>query len=225
VTAKTSRKRLLIGYVCVAVAVAAVASFYGAYRVQDLYVRQISDDLQARARLCAAQMVPLVQADDAQGVDRLCKELGKSVSTRITVIRPNGVVVGDTEEDPQAMENHRERPEISQSLESADGVGSSTRFSTTVEKTLMYVAVAAPKGRSPIAVVRTSLPITTVEERLRGVAHTFFLVGAVTVVLIVVAIPWFSIRLTPAVERGKRPKRRRRDAEAVAPEAAEDESA
>ena len=36
---------------------------------------------------------------DGQAIDRLCKHLGKSSDTRITVILPSGVVLGDTEED------------------------------------------------------------------------------------------------------------------------------
>lgn len=220
---KAPRKLLLLGYLCVAVAVAVVASLYGSYRVQNLYVEQTSDDLEVRGRLCIPQLLALLEQDDTQGVDDLCKELGKAVDMRITVILPTGKVVGDTEEDPQVMENHSDRPEIRQALKDSSGVGGSTRYSTTIEKTLMYVAVATPKGRSPVMVVRTSIPITTVDDRLESVGQSFFMVGVLTVLLIVIAIPWFSIRFTYPVENAAR-NRGQRDAETPRQESPDEES-
>ena len=199
----TSSKWFYTGYLCVAVTVAALASLYGSNRVQDLYELQTSADLEVRARLCASQIVELVRQDKTRAVDDLCKELGKVAGTRITVVRPSGEVVGDTDEDPEKMEDHSDRPEIERALKSPTGVGHSTRYSATVEKTLMYVAVAIPKGGTPVAVVRTSIPITTVDDRLEAVTRTFLVVGLVTVLLIVVAIPWFSIRFTPVAHRVK----------------------
>ena len=201
---KASPKWFFAGYLCVAVTVAALACLYGSHHVQDLYVQQTKADLEVRARLCSRQMVELLQQDETQAVDDLCKELGKDAGTRITVIHPPGKVVGDTDEDPEKMKDHSDRPEIKQAIKSRVGVGHSTRKSATVKKTLMYVAVAVPKGATPVAVVRTSIPITTVNDRLAAVAQAFLVVGLLTVLLIVVAIPWFSIRFTPAAEDANR---------------------
>ncbi len=201
---KKSAKRLLVGYLCVAVVVAVLASLYGSYSVQDLYVEQTSEDLEARARLCAGQFVELLEEGEIASVDAICKELGEAVDTRITVIRPTGEVVGDTEKDPQEMEPHGDRPEIKQALASPGAVGRSTRYSTTTEQTRMYVAVAWPEGDSPAVVVRTSLPITTVNDRLQVVTRGFLSVGLVVALLIIAAIPWFSIRFEPVAKEGKR---------------------
>ena len=118
------------------------------------------------------------------------------MNTRITVIRPNGRVIGDTEKDPEAMENHANRPEIRQVLEGPSEVGSSTRYSTTLEDTLMYVAVAVAEDGSTTAVVRTSIPITTLTKRLDAAYRVVITAGVVGVLLIIAAVPWFSIRLT-----------------------------
>ena len=204
---RTSAKRLLVGYLCVAVAVAVLASLYGSYSVQDFYVQQTSEDLEARARLCARQSVELLEKNETAAVDALCKELGQAVGTRITVIRPTGEVVGDTDEDPKGMEPHGNRPEIKQAMESPSAVGRSTRYSTTTNQTRMYVAVAWPEGPSPLAVVRTSLPITTVNDRLRAVTRGFLGAGLVVALLIIAAIPWFSIRFEPVAKDRKRRRR------------------
>ena len=49
-------------------------------------------------------------SDDEEGVDAVCKELGKATGTRITVILPAGRVVGDTEADPERWTTTRIAP-------------------------------------------------------------------------------------------------------------------
>ena len=194
---RKSLKQLLVGYLCVTIVVVMLVGLCSLYIVQEMYVKQTAEDLQARAKLYSKPIAELLRQDDTGAVDALCKELGRDVNTRITVILPNGQVIGDTEEDPKTMENHADRPEIRQVLEDPSAVGSSTRQSTTLEDTLMYVAVALPEDGSPAAVVRTSIPITTLTKRLDAAYRVVLTAGVVGVMLIVAAIPWFSIRLTP----------------------------
>ena len=204
---RKSLKRLLAGYLCVTIVVVVLVSLCSLYMVQELYVRQTAEDLQARARLCSKPISELLRQDKTDAVDALCKELGSLVNTRITVIRPGGEVIGDTEEDPKTMENHANRAEIGQVLEDSSVVGSSTRYSTTLEDTLMYVAVAVAEDGQTVAVVRTSIPITTLTQRLHAAYRVVLTAGLVGVLLIIAATPWFSIRLSRLTVDG--PKRRR----------------
>ncbi len=45
------------------------------------------------------------------------KDIGRKTSTRITVIRPDGTVLADSETEPAGMENHLYRPEIFAALQ------------------------------------------------------------------------------------------------------------
>ena len=69
-----------------------------------------------------------------------------STGVRLTVIAADGTVLADSEQDPAAMENHRQRPEVAAALEGR--VASAVRFSSTLERNLVYVAqpAAAPGG-------------------------------------------------------------------------------
>jgi len=191
-----SLKPFLFGYLVVTIIAVVVVGVYSLHRVQDLYVNQTAEDLEARARLSANPIAERLLQGDTDTVDALCKKLGSEVNTRITVIRPDGQVVGDTEESPQAMENHADRPEIAQVLADPAVVGESTRYSTTLEETLMYRAVAVLKDEAPIAVVRTSIPITTLDARLDAAYRGVATAGLVGMLVIIGAMPWFSIRLT-----------------------------
>jgi two-component system phosphate regulon sensor histidine kinase PhoR len=83
---------------------------------------------------------------------------------RVTVITANGLVLADSQSDPQTMENHAGRPEIMDAL--AKGSGQSIRHSVTIKRDLLYYAVRKNiAGESPI-VLRFALPLANVEEVL-----------------------------------------------------------
>ena len=42
--------------------------------------------------------------------------MGSEIHARITVIDPQGIVLGDSEREPLQMENHRDRPEMNKAL-------------------------------------------------------------------------------------------------------------
>src|SRR5439155_5511338 len=93
-------------------------------------------------------------------------DLAATFGTRTTLIRPDGVVVGDSEEDPARMENHAGRPEVAQVLAHPTQVGSSSRLSATVHRQLLYVAVAVTDPANPtrvVGVARVAYPLTSVE--------------------------------------------------------------
>ncbi len=70
---------------------------------------------------------------------------------RITLINYDGVVVFDSRADADALENHADRPEIISAMESS--VGSNIRFSTTLGKDMMYLAI---RSESVGLVIRVS---------------------------------------------------------------------
>lgn len=102
--------------------------------------------------------------------DRFCKTYGKIVSFRITLIQKDGSVLGDSDADPQKMDNHSERPEIIAATSQPFGL--STRLSDTVKKEMLYVA----KGVGGIGYLRVALPLKTLRESFRGFSHILFII-------------------------------------------------
>ena len=78
----------------------------------------------------------------------------------MTIIAADGTVLGESDEDWSQMDNHIDRPEVIQALES--GTGSSTRFSHTVGQQMLYVAVRVTSGEQSLGVVRVALPLQQV---------------------------------------------------------------
>ena len=138
--------------------------------LRQFYLNHTAEDLESRARLAEDQIIPLLAAGKHAQIDALCKELGQRSSTRLTVILPDGQVVGDSVEQPWQMDNHGQRPEVVDALE--EGKGVSLRYSQTLQQTLRYVAVPARSGGRTLGVVRAAVSLAAIDRTLWGIrAH------------------------------------------------------
>jgi two-component system phosphate regulon sensor histidine kinase PhoR len=96
-------------------------------------------------------------------VKSLISEFSNKVGVRITVIDGDGVVIGDSQEDPLRMENHAKRPEVIEAI--LKGTGKSIRYSTTVHKEMFYIALPIKDENGKVeAVIRTALPSSFLER-------------------------------------------------------------
>lgn len=172
----------LYPYHLLVVAAALLAiGLYVSRSVRDFHVRGTEDFLAARARLVERSLKDLDIASRAADVDSLCKDLGRTTGTRATVILASGRVIGDSDEAPASMENHADRPEFAAAL--AGKTGRATRFSDTRRRNEMYVAVPIRRGEAVVGAVRISMPLTAIDERLRGMRVRIALGGLVAALL------------------------------------------
>jgi two-component system, OmpR family, phosphate regulon sensor histidine kinase PhoR len=116
----------------------------------------------------------------------LTRRLGRSVEARITVIAPDGQVLGESHlsiEELMHVEPHLQRPEVLSALAAAPG--QARRYSTTVQADMLYVALPFqhPQGTG---VVRVAMPLRDVDEaiaRLRVLLLVAGLIGLAAAVL------------------------------------------
>jgi two-component system phosphate regulon sensor histidine kinase PhoR len=99
------------------------------------------------------------------------------------------------------MENHGDRPEIKDAFEK--GLGSSTRFSNTLNMTMMYLAIPIRKQGETVAIVRTSLPITAIDERLSDINNKIVLVALTIAILAALLSLFISSRISKPIEQMK----------------------
>src|SRR2546422_3392138 len=83
-------------------------------------------------------------------------DAGARAQTRASVIDPRGVVLADSQHDPETMESHANRPEIRQAY--AGKVGTSIRHSATLNRDLCYLAMPVSYGGQPGYVLRLAVP-------------------------------------------------------------------
>ncbi|MEW6358478.1 MAG: two-component system histidine kinase PnpS [Planctomycetota bacterium] len=176
------RRRLLWqlypSYVLITLVSLLIVSGYVSRSIREFYRLITADELEARACLAREQLPLPLSLQSTKAVDDLCKRLGAVSTTRITLILPTGKVIGDSEENPEKMDNHADRPEIVDAF--SGRIGSSVRYSHTLKKNMMYVAIPVKEGERIVSVLRTSFPMTSVEQALRRVY--FHVAGGVLVV-------------------------------------------
>ncbi|MBD3234139.1 MAG: HAMP domain-containing protein, partial [candidate division Zixibacteria bacterium] len=156
--------------------------WYISNSLKDFYFSQIVTDLQARAILVEKEVSRLLKSSHIDRIDAVCKELGRKTSTRITVINPNGLVLGDSDENPEVMDNHATRPEIMEAF--LGSVGVSKRFSDTIKKEMVYVAIPIIERNEPVGVIRTSIPWKSIDRILGDVQSKMVMGGFVITVLV-----------------------------------------
>lgn len=141
--------------------------------IKTFYYDEKAKDLEARAVLIANVIDPAL-VDEQGYLNKLCRSLGEQTKTRVTVVRMDGMVVGDSHDAPEAMDNHNDRPEIIDAINLK--VGTSQRYSYTLEKEMLYLAIPYEK-KSQRLVIRTSLPISSLEEALSELRFSILLGG------------------------------------------------
>lgn len=157
------------------------ATMYASHVARELYVRSAEEGLLAQARLAAREFEKNASMRDESAIDSLCKDMGRAAGARITVVFASGRVIADTDQDPRGMENHADRPEIRQALMGT--VGTAIRFSDTEKRDMMYMAVPWKINGDAAGAIRVSVPLTVVEESLRGM-YVRVLIGGLSVTLL-----------------------------------------
>ncbi len=184
--------------VVIVVALGALSWFYSR-ALHDFYYQQAENSLQARAILLQELVRGGFTAAEGPRLERLCRELGERTATRFTIIRPDGTVLGDSQEDPQRMENHAGRPEVQTALV-AGRVGTSIRYSRTLSREMMYVAVPVREQGEVTGVVRAAMAVDAISATLRGLYLRVALAGLAVVLITALVSLWLSRRISRPLE-------------------------
>ncbi|HUH01191.1 MAG TPA: ATP-binding protein [Kofleriaceae bacterium] len=178
------RAKLFAVSIGLILAVVLASGFYLEGQLRGLLERRMEAELLDIAR-AAQVLVEAVGADSIHELDPLAERLGSETGTRITVISPDGDLLGDTDlrsSEVAAAESHARRPEVLGAL--AQGRGSSRRYSTTVSADLLYIAVPYRDGDRQ-GVVRVARPLREVDQ---AVARLRLLIAAAGAIGLLVAV-------------------------------------
>jgi two-component system phosphate regulon sensor histidine kinase PhoR len=167
--------------------------------LDDFYREEIRRGLEAQGQLVVNQTRDALMSGSISTLKSLSVVLGQQSGTRLTFILPDGRVVADSEEVPAKMDNHARRPEIRMALEGRSGAAS--RYSTTLQQEMMYVALPVTSNEQVIGCVRTALPIARIDKALETVLFHVFNGGILIALVAALISLWVSRRISrPLVE-------------------------
>jgi len=173
---------------------------------QDAQSSQENELLQS-AQKVAEQLGPdFRNADQKEAVNKSIQSMAQVTGYRITIVSTDGTVLFDSEEDPQAMENHITRPEIAHALSGSPSI--ELRYSRTLQQQLMYAAVPVKSGLEILAVARTAYPVDLIENEMAVLNRTMLnaLLAAALVTILLTTFFAFEVikplrRLTSQIDR------------------------
>jgi len=163
-------------------------AWYGRSAVREFYLNQQAADLEVRAKLFAENVIRRPQRDQPEQLDRLAARLGKATNTRFTLIRADGKVIADSDEEPRRMGDHANRPEIVRTLASGTPA-MSIRYSNTLHEEFMYVALRTSLGQREPLIVRAAMPVTGLHRAI-GRMERQVVVAALVASLVAVVVSW-----------------------------------
>lgn len=175
---------------------------YASRAMRAYFLIEIEADLNVRARLLERQFSDYLLSRDVAAVDHACKDIGGESDTRITVITPKGIVIGDSHELIDRMDNHGDRPEFKAAL--LKTTGSAVRYSKTLKQNMMYIAIPLVHDAEVIGALRSSVSISTIDEKLDDIKRRIA-VGGMFVALLAAGVSLFiSWRITRPVQELKK---------------------
>ena len=126
----------------------------------------------------------LVRGAGADAMGAFVRRAARPTESRVTVIAPDGVVLGDSEVAPAdlgRLENHRDRSEVRAALQGQ--VGRDLRTSVSVHAPLMYVALPVRDGDRLVGVLRLALPLSAVTSSYDQINRVMLAGGLVALVV------------------------------------------
>ena len=130
-------------------------------------------------------------------VNRFARELFAGSAMRLTVIAPDGRVLGDSIAEPGGMSNHKtpDRPEVLAAIEGHNGAD--TRLSRTMHVEYRYLARPVRQGDTIVALVRLAMPVRAIAEDRALIRNALFwtisaTVGAAALLALLMSWIWYA---------------------------------
>jgi two-component system phosphate regulon sensor histidine kinase PhoR len=188
------RKLLSSAFFLIALTLA-VLDFYLTRYTSKHEVQEVEQRLTVVARVLTAEPPNL----PLERMEEWAKSASARTQCRVTVVDPQGVVLADSDEDPQKMENHANRPEIQAAY--MNRVGSAIRRSRTLGRDLCYLALPWQyQGRSGY-VLRVALPLENLDHAIAEVRWRILTASLVAAFVALFIAYFFSRSFTHRISR------------------------
>jgi two-component system phosphate regulon sensor histidine kinase PhoR len=139
--------------------------------VRTLYLETVRsrlvEEAQVAGELIKPDLLRYPQVTDAEELKAFVENIGEQTNARITLVAPDGTVLGDTFYDADLMDNHLNRPEIRAAI--GERTESSIRYSNTVDQEMLYTAVSLDHNGQRIGFLRIALSLRQLNEAIRRV--------------------------------------------------------
>ncbi|HFK6728958.1 TPA: two-component system histidine kinase PnpS [Listeria monocytogenes] len=156
-------------------------------------------EVDAKILLQTTNMENLDLDKDAATIQKSLDPLGEDIDARITVIDSKGDVVADTKKDPEKLDNHMNRPEVTDILKKGESVGISIRESDSLGYSMLYVAVPVKHQGKTDGVLRISISLESVDAAVAKLWGNLALIFGIALVIIAAISVFIARKITRPV--------------------------
>ena len=187
---KSIRWRIAIPYILLAIVTIGGMAWFLTNRLQQEFQKGESDRLLSESRLVADLMAPAIARGDWNEVTDQVRQLSESLDVRVTIILPDGKVVGESDAEPATMENHLNRPEIRLAMSGTPAVD--VRFSNTLLSHYLYAATPVMNEGKIIGVARLAISLSKIQNTLQTMNQTLLWISLAAILLVIGLAFWIS---------------------------------
>src|ERR1035437_8816699 len=162
------RTKLMLSYIFLIVLITGSFYLYFSHTLQKGMIEESRANLTSQTQLARLLVMSDKQVTPPQ---QLAESIGTVIKARVTLIAPNGTVIGDSDVGQAQLaqlENHLHRPEVQEALMS--GSGSALRYSNTLQTSMLYSATTYGRGTTD-GIIRLAMPLeylTSARKSLHG---------------------------------------------------------
>lgn len=204
------RTRLFLTFILLIGLSVLAGGLFSGKMIQDAHIEAKRTHMRNELRMIISAIDPGMM-NTAQTVDKInseetfhyfqseAKRYSQLTDARITFIRKDGLVLGDSHGQSSGMDNHQNRPEIREILE-GELFGDTIRFSSTIEKRMMYVAAPLYDGDELAGYVRMAIGLGAVTHSVYNL--WLYLLLGLTLLLLISALVSYRLasRFTKPIE-------------------------
>jgi two-component system phosphate regulon sensor histidine kinase PhoR len=172
------QRKLIAVLALLVLAVVAIAGVIAERSLRTRELARIEQSLAERAELVRELRREAQAGSTLEELDALADRAGAAAQARVTLIARDGRVLGDSKVETAAvarLENHADRPEVQQAL--AGKVGRSTRYSESIHRRMLYLALPASAGMNG-EIVRLAVDLAAVDTAAAELRRELLVSGA-----------------------------------------------
>ncbi|MBN1622030.1 MAG: HAMP domain-containing protein [Endomicrobiales bacterium] len=182
---KSIFSKILGGYFLIILIVIAFLLIFSFHSIKTHYINTLTETLKNHAEYALLGVTPLFKDNKITDLQELLVKTANKTNTRLTIIDKSGKVLVDSEENPDIMDNHRSRHEIKEAF--SGNTGTSLRYSNTLKKYMLYVAVPIYAGNEVKGVLRVSMFIRDIDTLIgmlkKNIMHMAIILLIVTLMI------------------------------------------
>lgn len=155
------RKNLFLTYVAIILFLSGIIGYYSIKISREYYTENYKENLVKEGKILSSIIKDSYLEKGEEAFRSFAKKYSDELELRITIISDNGEVLEDSWTDPDMLENHKNRAEVTEALNG--NIGIEQRYSNSTKNEYIYVAVPITSNEDNF-ILRLGVPLVALNS-------------------------------------------------------------